>query len=374
VAADYKQVGQGDIRVLGNTSTPSNVVISTTSANCVLANNGARLLVEGLKLQTTTSGIGLFAFGEGSTIFYSNIVFGACVTGHITSMLGAYVEFYGSGYTINGNAPHHFSALGEATIRIPTGKTLTLSGTPDFSIAFADIVGNGFLALIGPPTFSGSATGKRFSVRHGSHIFFDGATNDLQLLPGDEDGEFVDSGRYGGHTPTPPNRYISTRTYCGFAYANGGTSSQVADVLYATPIAIYQPHTFDRITFGVLVTGTATLARVGIYEMLPTGLPGALVVDAGTVDVSGTGVKEVTIDQDLLPGVYALAIVMDGTITLTRIASSNPALSEAWGLGSSITTPTTLYSVAHTFAALPDPFGSGSFSAADTPHLRLRAA
>jgi len=63
--------------------------------------------------------------------------------------------------------------------------------------------------------------------------------------------------------------------------------------------------TFDRI--GVEITGAvaSSTVRLGIYNIV-NSLPTTLVLDAGTVDSSTTGAKEITISQTLQPGLYLL--------------------------------------------------------------------
>lgn len=86
-----------------------------------------------------------------------------------------------------------------------------------------------------------------------------------------------------------------------------------ADRLYATPLWVRYPMTFDRIAVELAAEGgaggTASL-RLGVAaHNSTTARPGALLLDAGTVNGStgaGNGVKTITISLSLDPGLYWL--------------------------------------------------------------------
>ena len=81
-----------------------------------------------------------------------------------------------------------------------------------------------------------------------------------------------------------------------------------ANILYVTPIAITKRTTFTRIGIQVSTAGAAGAnIRLGIYNNSTNHQPGTLVLDAGEIDASTTGTKEITISQSLRPGLYWLA-------------------------------------------------------------------
>jgi hypothetical protein len=99
----------------------------------------------------------------------------------------------------------------------------------------------------------------------------------------------------------------SGRYYWGGLLPPSGSTASVtsqttaANRMYVTPIMFRTAKTIDRIGCNI-GTGAAGNARLGIYPHDPaTGLPanGAPLLDAGTVDVSTTGGKEITISQAL---------------------------------------------------------------------------
>lgn len=78
--------------------------------------------------------------------------------------------------------------------------------------------------------------------------------------------------------------------------------------------------TLDRI--GIEVTGAGgvgSVIRLGLYADNGEGFAGALILDAGTVDSTGTGVKEITVSQAVSAGLYWLAYVAQvGTAPTVR--------------------------------------------------------
>lgn len=61
--------------------------------------------------------------------------------------------------------------------------------------------------------------------------------------------------------------------------------------------------------------GGSAVVRMGIYNSLDNGAPGALIVDGGTVSVTTTGTKAVVINETLVPGAYYVALVAQNWTT-----------------------------------------------------------
>lgn len=85
------------------------------------------------------------------------------------------------------------------------------------------------------------------------------------------------------------------------------TNQRLSAIQWPVPVAT----TFDRIGFHVTTAAAVTTIRLGIYGTT-SGLPDALVLDAGTIDSSTTGGKEITISQALPAGLYWLAALVNG--------------------------------------------------------------
>lgn len=169
----------GSLIIRGNNSTPANVVISVTGDNCFTA-SGLNVVwdILDLKMQTTTGGDCLNA-SAGGTIRYGNVNFGACAGSHVASIQrGSIIAL--SSYAISGGASAHFSSTYFSYLNAQ-GLTITISGTPAFSFAFATAQMNALLAAA-TITFSGSATGNRFYVSNNATIFTNGGG--ASYLPG----------------------------------------------------------------------------------------------------------------------------------------------------------------------------------------------
>jgi hypothetical protein len=183
-------VGSRTVTIQGNSSTPANVVISTTSANCITSSRvSGAWVVKDMKLTTTTSGSCLFV-DYNSVVSINNVDFGTCALFHLNLAYGGVV--IGSGnYAITGNAMIHAYTFG-GTYSVGS-ITITISNTPAFSLAFA------YSNLSGPIraavlTFSGSATGKRYIAASNSVIFTNGAG--ATYLPGNVAGTVETGGLY----------------------------------------------------------------------------------------------------------------------------------------------------------------------------------
>ncbi|MFZ2125588.1 MAG: hypothetical protein WAV01_03105 [Candidatus Saccharimonadales bacterium] len=172
--------------ITGNLSTPSNVYVNLTGSICFQVDKPSTYVqITNMKLASTT--VCLRAFPAG-LLEYGNIVFGAASVRHIDSIAQGYVSAIGN-YSIVGAAPMHIFAQSGGHIRI-VSRTVTLTGTPAFSTAFASSSA-GATMDISANTFSGSATGSRYACSLNGVISTAGAT-----LPGDAAGTTATGGQY----------------------------------------------------------------------------------------------------------------------------------------------------------------------------------
>lgn len=117
-----------------------------------------------------------------------------------------------------------------------------------------------------------------------------------------------------------PGNFINTSQdfyYTGIPASFTGTKSLLAGFLYLK-LGMFAAATYTRI--GINMTsggGAGTVARLGIYEVNSSGSPGLEVLDAGTVDTSTTGLKEITISETLTAGRYFLACWVEATTSVT---------------------------------------------------------
>jgi hypothetical protein len=175
----------GAVILQGNASTPSNVLISTTGDAILAVGAGSKWTVKDFKV-TSSAGNGLIAteFGE---IHFSNIVFGACAIRHIYANTPSLIWADGN-YSIVGGAGGHMQADFSGVILVYS-KTVTITGTPAFSAAFA-VAATGHIYLVGN-TYSGSATGQRYSA------LMNGVIQSNVTLPGSIAGVTATGGQYG---------------------------------------------------------------------------------------------------------------------------------------------------------------------------------
>jgi hypothetical protein len=177
-------------------STPSSIVfnfavgstISVVNQSAFFANNpGVGYTVSGPVTITATGsgagqGCGIFT-NISSQIIAGGMTFGPCTQSHVAAQYGSVIQMNGN-YTIAGNAAQHFLATG-ATIAI-AGLTVTLTGTPAFSSAFAVALWSGGQIHAVADTFSGSATGQRYTAGNGGSI--DVAGGGVNYFPGSSAG------------------------------------------------------------------------------------------------------------------------------------------------------------------------------------------
>jgi hypothetical protein len=130
---------------------------------------------------------------------------------------------------------------------------------------------------------------------------------------------------------TPVDRKITvanTRTALGVGYdapilasgwyvswgglASNGESSAIPDTInYFLRFPVSRACTLDRIGLEITVAEAATVVRLGIYGDT-NGKPGTLILDAGTIDSSGTGFLTKTISQAITPGIIWLCACPQG--------------------------------------------------------------
>lgn len=101
---------------------------------------------------------------------------------------------------------------------------------------------------------------------------------------------------------------ITGRYYTTPGTNDGATAVVSANYLYTIPFyVIDDQESFDRIGIHVSTAATGS-ARLGIYRA-STFLPDQRVLDAGSVDTSTTGAKEIAISLTLARGLYWLALL-----------------------------------------------------------------
>lgn len=183
----------GSVILQGNTVTPSNVLVSSSGTNAFYCARGMQLVVQYFKVAITSGNWGCFVCDQGATIQVGpGMVFGATTGVHFSALNGGRI-IINNNYTISGGGLAHWAADYGAFIS-GTGLTITLSGTPAFSSAFATAADCSTLNVNGN-TFSGSgATGPRYFSQTNSVINSGGGG--ASYLPGSSGGSVATQGLY----------------------------------------------------------------------------------------------------------------------------------------------------------------------------------
>jgi hypothetical protein len=177
VGATYITI-QGDCT---SSATWPNTILSVTASTVgIIVQDYATLVFQCLEFSGGSGAIALESQKHG-IIDFQSVVFAAFSGGsHLfTNKLGV-INATGN-YTISGGAAQHIiSNFGEVDL---TGVTVTLTGTPAFSAAFIIAQNNGY--VVATNTFSGSATGTRYTAAEGGQIQ---ANGNCASLPGNSSG------------------------------------------------------------------------------------------------------------------------------------------------------------------------------------------
>jgi hypothetical protein len=173
---------------------------------------------------------------------------------------------------------------------------------------------------------------------------------------------------------------IQNGRYYRAVNADESTSAVTTDTfdgqIVATPFIASQSKTWTKIGMTCATDAAGIHARVGIYSSDPsTGLPDALIIDAGELDFSSTGDKEITISQELDGNtLYWLACVMEAS-AVAECSSMDFGPNNLFFYGGDEAAgsyPTEVVAT-QAYGALPSSFGTASFSSSgDAPLIWLR--
>lgn len=187
-------VGAGTVFIKGDLATPSNVVISTTG-NTAISGDGVlgTYVIAGVKIQTSTSG-NCILIQNGTRLSITTVDFGSCAESHMVVTSSSVLSLTGS-YTISGSvgaSGRHIGLFQSACVQVQGSITVTLTGTPSFQyFALIDRLSMGQLSGI---TFSGSATGTRYSVSANAVCYTNGGG--ASYFPGNAAGGVANGGLY----------------------------------------------------------------------------------------------------------------------------------------------------------------------------------
>jgi len=180
---------------------PSNFVLDFNSqtmspsatADCIIAQMNALVSIQNVILTNTHSAGCLTAQYGGQIQIAAGVTFGSATgANHILAQVGGRVTS-SANYTITGSAASHVNCNDNGIAVMLGGATTTITGTPAFSLAFIFCNSNGFFGWTAA-TFSGAATGSRYSASLNGVIFTNGAG--ATYFPGNSAGSTSTGGQY----------------------------------------------------------------------------------------------------------------------------------------------------------------------------------
>lgn len=151
------------------------------------------------------------------------------------------------------------------------------------------------------------------------------------------------------------------------------TNATTANRIYYEPIFVEAACTIDSLLVEVTVAGAAsTTARLGIYQADTNRQPGARILDAGTVAVDSTGVKTISISQNLARGLYILAFQSDGAPTIRVVQADLTGGSVQPGMGAAGLVGGTFVNKAYAAYADPGDAWTGIYGSASPLDHRIQ--
>lgn len=185
---ELKSILGGNAVLVGDETTLTNVRVTPSAGSaCFLADAVTGVWnIRGMQLDPNDNAC-IYA-RNGAVVKFQNIDCDETTGIHLWSQQAAVLEATGN-YTISGSALQHWNAGVNAQV-IVNSRTVTITGTPAFSSAYAraNMSGVVFAQL---NTYSGSATGSRYNADENGTIRTLAGT-----LPGDSAGSTATGGQY----------------------------------------------------------------------------------------------------------------------------------------------------------------------------------
>ncbi len=192
-----KQItGGGSISLIGDTTTPTNVIISTTTTNCFEVSNaiGSALYIAGFALRTTSGDLIVCGAPGAVVTINGKIDYGSTTSTQVRCVApGARITCFVD-YTLSGGAAAHYYANSGGFIQFAV-NTVTITGTPTIgTFAYAD---RSSIIDTEAQTFTGAvnAATKKFTVNDVA-LIFTGTGGTAGYFPGGVAGTQTNGGIY----------------------------------------------------------------------------------------------------------------------------------------------------------------------------------
>lgn len=159
------------------------------------------------------------------------------------------------------------------------------------------------------------------------------------------------------------------------------TGTSGTNVIRATPFIVTRTLTLDIIQAEVTTNIVASNFRLGIYADDGNCYPDELLLDTDSLSGAAIAVVPFAINPGLVlvPGLYWLAIVADASITFRAPNAATSGMPNILGRNAAmgINWRQPFWQVAHSYAALPNPFTAGAIvnnTASQIPEIVVRAS
>ena len=174
------------VTIEGDTTNPGAYILSTQST----FSNSCFISIKGVDF--TSNGAGIVSQFNSLVSITGPVIFGACTGAHMQAQNDGIINGGAQSFTIDGGATRHLFAQSRGALLF-TSSTITVSGTPAFSTAFANSTELGFIRASGS-TYTGGATGQRYNAALNSVINTGGGG--ANFFPGDVAGATATGAQY----------------------------------------------------------------------------------------------------------------------------------------------------------------------------------
>lgn len=297
-------LGSGSVTIQGNSATPANVIID---GGFIKSTPGTSYTLRDFRIIKSASAATV-AISASNYAFISivNLIFGSgFLTAHMLCELHANIQLSGD-YEIESGAQTHILARWLGTVRSAFSGTITVTGTPTFTVAFASADINAFIQIASNLiTISGGATGKRYAVSGNAYINTNGGGE--AYLPGSTLGSKSTGGQYDTFATDSRNAAQFDKTNTTLANITGQTATLLAGRTYRFRAIEY---TTSNIASGIkfAIAGTATATAI-IYE--------SMVYQTGVLVAPGTSrATALATTVANVTAVTVATVIIEGTITV----------------------------------------------------------
>jgi hypothetical protein len=277
----------------------------------------------------------------------------------------------GGGMEVHGNEYHDpdFEQQGVAASLVETHRTAATHTQPQPPQAHKTSHQDGGADEISVAGLSGELADPQpsnFLKLSDTPSSYSGQAGKVTKVKSDELGLEFGEGGGGGADYFALTRFLLPSRYHIFPLGLASTGAINANYLYAVPFFTPVARTVTKMAIHV-TTLAAGNARLGIYQDNGSIYPGSLVADAGTVDTSSTGLKEITGLNISLSANTLYWIVLVANVAPSLVVTPSGGGWQPLGYSTSLNvTGGAFWTVYFTYATLPATFPGGATAQTST--------